>query len=124
MLNRLIGLEPSVMRVERSPRDWSSFTWREQGKRWENFASLASHTCISGPAVHIAAMVSDPIASVMSRNFFVSIVDRSRDFTISSSFCSRIYLSSASRACVSLSSSDSYRIGNSIPSLSISLSSR
>ena len=67
-----------------------------------------SYTCISGPAVEIAAIVSAPMESTILLNLTVSISDSSRDFSISNSFCSLMYFSSASLALVSLSSSDSY----------------
>ena len=66
------------------------------------------HTCISGPAVAIAAMVSEPMESTMFLNLSVSIPAISLDLDISSSFCSRMNLISASRAADSRSSSDSY----------------
>lgn len=69
-------------------------------------------TCISGPAVAMVAMVSEPMASTIFLNLPVSISDSSRDLTISSSFCSLMYFNSASRALVRRSSSDSYEINN------------
>ncbi len=69
---------------------------------------IVDYTCISGPAVEMVAIVSDPIASTMFLNFPVSISDNSRALTISSSFCSLIYFNSASRALVKRSRSDSY----------------
>ena len=89
VLNRLMGLLPSVMSVDFSPRDWSSLT------------------CISGPATAIAWSVWAPIASTWSLNLSVSIVASSFALFSSRSFCSFRYFSSASLALVSLSSSDS-----------------
>ena len=65
-------------------------------------------TCICGPAVAMAAIVSGPMESTMFLNLVVSMVDSSLAFVISSSFCSLAYFISASRALVSLSSSESY----------------
>ena len=70
-------------------------------------SSLLSFTCISGPAVEMAAIVSAPMASTIFLNFDVSISESSRDFEISNSFCSLMYLISASRALERRSSSDS-----------------
>ena len=67
------------------------------------------HTCISGPEVAIALMVSEQMACTMLLNFSVSMVAISQAFVISSSFCSLTYLVSASLALVNLSNSDCYK---------------
>lgn len=89
VLKRLMGLFPSVIRVDFRPREDSS------------------RTCISGPAVAMAWMVLAPIASTWLLNLDVSMSAMSRALLSSSSFCSRRNLSSASLALVNLSSSDS-----------------
>ena len=68
------------------------------------------NTCVSGPEVAIALIVSEPIACTMLLNFSDSMVAISRAFVISSLFCSLTYLVSASRALVNFSNSDCYII--------------
>lgn len=68
-------------------------------------------TCISGPELAIEAIVSDPIEVTMSLNLRVSMAAISLVLSISSSFCSRMNLFSASLALVSRSSSDSWGKG-------------
>ena len=65
-----------------------------------------TRTCISGPEVAIALMVSEPMACTMLLIELLSLI--SRAFVISSSFCFLTYLVSASLACVNLSNSDCY----------------
>lgn len=90
VLNRLIGLLPSVIRVDFSPSAPSIFT------------------CISGPETAMARIVSAPIEVTMSLNLLVSMSAISLAFSSSRSFCSFRYFVSASLARVSLSSSDSW----------------
>lgn len=113
VVKRLIGLEPSVMRVDFSPRDCSIFTcttyvWTKISDshycqqlisnannyylqiRMKIYVTQAStrHTCISGPARAMACSVLAPMALTMFLNLPVSMSEISRDLLISSSFCS------------------------------------
>ena len=64
-------------------------------------------TCISGPAVAIAWIVSAPIDDTMFWNFSVSIAAISLDLETSRLFCSDWYFNSASRSLLRRCSADS-----------------
>lgn len=86
MLKRLMGAEPSVIRVDFSPRAWSIFTWRTQDSlnagHSQSETSLGRvSTCSSGPALAISFRVSLPkldtswakrSLSILARFFFFS----------------------------------------------------
>ena len=57
-------------------------------------------TCILGPAFAIAFIVPVPIDSTILLNFLACMVDNSRVFSISITFCSFTYLLSALRAAI------------------------
>ena len=73
------------------------------------FSNNQRQTCISGPATAIARMVSVPIADIIFLNFSDSISASRASFAIFSSFCSRTYFNSASRAFDNRLRSDSWQ---------------
>ena len=74
-----------------------------------NTHTHTKHTCISGPEVAIALMVSGPKACTMLWNFCINIC-LSQAFVISSSFCFPTCLVSASLALVNLSNFNCYKV--------------
>lgn len=90
-MNRLIGLRPSVIKVDLIPRAWRSLTLRKKiqivNKIFLVFFSFFCEnlTWLSGPLVAIAWIVFGPIAATCSLNSSVSILANRFAFSISKS---------------------------------------
>ena len=91
ILNKLIGVLPSVISVDLSPIDCNNFNW------------------FSCPETAISLNVPCPSEETMELNICIWICDISFDFCTSRTFFSEIYLISASLACWIRSSSASYK---------------